>query len=156
MVDGAAHKQWARKFRFCETTCDKGNSDEEPQTDPTNNALPRWCLCNNCIQMPTPEENKCCRRRECITSYELFQNLCLDLHVLKLAVRARCNIRVEPHPVSATPLIGSSFCGNMVICGREIDKLYHPVLSKKCQVPRMPLRKREHPFCSCLVIHTCL
>lgn len=81
------------------------NSDEEPQPDPTNNVLPGWCICNNCIQMPTPEENKCCRRRECITSYELFQNLCIDRHVLELAIRARCDIRVEPLDFSM-----SSFC----------------------------------------------
>ena len=31
-----------------------------------------------------------------ITSYELFQNLCIDRHVLELAIRARCDIRVEP------------------------------------------------------------
>lgn len=29
-------------------------------------------------------------------SYELFQNLCIDRHVLGLAIRARCDIRVEP------------------------------------------------------------
>ena len=80
------------------------NSDEEPQPGPTNNASPGWCICNNCIQMPTPEENKCCRCRECITSYELFQNLCIDRHVLELA-RARCNITVEPLDFSM-----SSFC----------------------------------------------
>ena len=68
---------------------------------------------------------------KCITSYELFQNLCIDRHVLELAIRARCEIRVEPLD-SARPLIGSSFCGNTVIWGREIGKLYHPVLSKKC------------------------
>ena len=119
------------------------NSDEEPQPDPTNNVLPGWCICNNCIQMPTPEENKCCRRRECITSYELFQNLCIDRHVLELAIRARCAIRVEPldfsSPVSARLHIGSSFCGNTVIWGREIGELYHPVLSKKWVNSILPL-----------------
>ena len=69
---------------FARRLVTRGNSDEEPQTDPTNNALPGWFICKNCTRMPTPEENKCCRRRECITSYELFQNLCLDRHVLEL------------------------------------------------------------------------
>ena len=82
---------------FARRLVTRENSDREPQPGPTNNALPGWCICNICIQMPTPEENKCCRHRECITSYELFQNLCIDCHVLELAIiRARCDIRVEP------------------------------------------------------------
>ena len=36
------------------------------------------------------------RERECITSYELFYNLCIHRHVLELVIRARCDIRVEP------------------------------------------------------------
>ena len=71
------------------------NEDPQPQPDPENN-VPRWCICGNCLLMPTPDENKCCERRECITSYELFHNLCIDRHVLELAIRARCDIRVEP------------------------------------------------------------
>ena len=46
--------------------------------------------------MPSPDENKGCRRRECITSYELFTNLCLDQPVLELVIRARCDIIVDP------------------------------------------------------------
>ena len=45
--------------------------------------------------MTTPEENKCCRKRLCVTSYELFQNICIDREVLTVAIRARCDIRVE-------------------------------------------------------------
>jgi len=72
------------------------DNDNDTQPGPVNNAVPRWCICGNCIQMPTPEENKCCQRMECITSYELFNNLCIDRHVLELAIRARCDRRVEP------------------------------------------------------------
>jgi len=75
----------------------ENDGDDDPQPDPVPvDGVPRWCICKNCIQMPTPEENKCCQRRECITSYELFSNLCIDRHVLELAIRARCDIRVEP------------------------------------------------------------
>ena len=66
------------------------DNDDDPQQGPVNNAVPRWCIYGNCIQMPTPGENKCCQRRECITSYELFNNLCIVQHVLELAIRARC------------------------------------------------------------------
>jgi len=69
--------------------------DDDPQTDPVD-GVPRGRVCKKCIQMPTPEENKCCQRRECITPYGLFINLCIDRHVLQLAIRARCDIRVEP------------------------------------------------------------
>lgn len=82
---------------FARRLLDQENSGEDPpQPEPSNNAALRWCICSNCVQMPTPEENKCCKRRECNTSYELFQNLCIDRHVLELAIRARCDIRVEP------------------------------------------------------------
>lgn len=37
------------------------------------------------------------RERECITSYELFYNLCINRHVLELVIRARCDIRVDPY-----------------------------------------------------------
>ena len=121
---------------FARRLVTRENSDEEPQPDPTNNAVPGWCICNNCIQMPTPEENKCCRRRECITSYELFQNLCIDRHVLELAIRARCDIRVEPLDFSMSSFRKAAYrqfiLWNMVIWGREIGELYHPVPSKKC------------------------
>ena len=73
----------------------ENDDPEAAPPDPTNDSL-NWCICNNCVNMPTPDENKCCNRRECITSYELFQNLCIDRHVLELAIRARCDIRVEP------------------------------------------------------------
>ena len=71
------------------------NNDPQPESDQPAN-MQDWCVCGNCIIMPTPDENKCCRRRECITSYELFYNLCIDRHVLELVIRARCDIRVEP------------------------------------------------------------
>ena len=71
------------------------NEDPQLQPDPEN-SVPRWCICGNCLLMPTPDENKCCERIECITSYELFHNLCIDRQVVELAIRARCDIRVEP------------------------------------------------------------
>ena len=40
-------------------------------------------------------ENVCCRNRTCVTSYTMFENICLDREVLTLAIRARCDIRAE-------------------------------------------------------------
>ena len=44
--------------------------------------LPEWCVCRVCRPMPTPEENKCCGKCTCVTSYELFQNIYIDREVL--------------------------------------------------------------------------
>ena len=69
-------------------------SDLNPEVPP-NNGLPEWCICGVCRPMTTPEENKCCRKRVCVISYELFQNICIDREVLTVAIRARCDMRVE-------------------------------------------------------------
>ena len=34
-------------------------------------------------------------KRTCMTSYELFRNICIDREMLTVAIRARCDIRVE-------------------------------------------------------------
>ena len=45
--------------------------------------------------MENPQEQKCCTLRKCITSYELFQNLCLDRNVLEVSIKARCDMRAD-------------------------------------------------------------
>ena len=45
--------------------------------------------------MGNEEENKCCRKRACVTSYELFRNICIDREVLRLAISGRCDKRAE-------------------------------------------------------------
>ena len=62
---------------------------------PPPSEAPEWCICGVCRPMQTPEEDKCCGKRQCVTSYELFRNICLDREVLSVAIRARCDIRVE-------------------------------------------------------------
>ena len=56
---------------------------------------PEWCDCSHCVSMDNPEERKCCKLRNCITSYKLFENLCLDRNVLETAIKARCDIRAD-------------------------------------------------------------
>ena len=56
---------------------------------------PSWCVCNCCVEMENPQEEKCCGLKKCITSYQLFEDLCLDRNVLEVAIKARCDIRAE-------------------------------------------------------------
>ena len=47
--------------------------ENDPNTEgPPETELPDWCSCGVCRPMLTPEEDKCCRKRVCVTSYELF------------------------------------------------------------------------------------
>ena len=45
--------------------------------------------------MPLEEENVCCGKRTCVTSFRMYENICLDREVLVLAIRARFDIRAE-------------------------------------------------------------
>ncbi|XP_044168202.1 uncharacterized protein LOC122952227 [Acropora millepora] len=54
-----------------------------------------WCVCGVCREMPDEQENVCCRKKTCVTSYVMFKTVCLDREVLQLAIRARCDIRAE-------------------------------------------------------------
>lgn len=67
-------------------------SDNDPEPNSPNIAcIPNWCVCNICIDMGNEEENKCCGKRSCVTSYEMFLNVVLDKEVLTLTIRARCD-----------------------------------------------------------------
>ena len=63
-----------------------------PELPPTK---PDWCKCGVCRPMPSEEENKCCGKITCVTSYATFRNVCTDRDVLIMAIRARCDIRAD-------------------------------------------------------------
>ena len=66
---------------------------QHPDGQPVrNDALP-WCKCGCCVDMGNVDENKCCDRRICITSYYMFKKLCLGRNVLKLNIIARSDLR---------------------------------------------------------------
>lgn len=74
------------------------DEEEEVAVDhekPKANKKLDWCTCAHCIDMQNPVEQKCCKLKNCITSYALFQNLCLDRNVLEVAIKARCDMRAE-------------------------------------------------------------
>ena len=52
-------------------------------------------VCNVCADLANEEENKCCGKRSCVTSYEMFRNVVLDREVLNIAIHAQCDIRAE-------------------------------------------------------------
>ncbi|XP_062580770.1 uncharacterized protein LOC134242685 [Saccostrea cucullata] len=70
---------------------DSGQSGNSLQGQSTEN----WCLCSNCVTMPTNAENKCCQRTnivdakieeeslQCITQHEGFIANCLNRYVLE-------------------------------------------------------------------------
>lgn len=68
------------------------DSDEPDPGPDRNDDVPEWCDCSVCRPMPLDMENVCCRKRTCVTSYAVYQNICLDREVLTLAVRARFDI----------------------------------------------------------------
>ena len=51
-----------------------------------------WCWCQVCAPMETEQENVCCKKCRCITSYRTFNNICLDGDILEVCIKARCDI----------------------------------------------------------------
>jgi len=67
--------------------------------DPSSNNQPpqgcNWCICGRCRVMPTAIENKCCRKRVCITTTESFHSIVLDTTILSVALVSRGDDIVE-------------------------------------------------------------
>ena len=71
------------------------SEDPEPDTPMGEYGTPDWCVCNVCVDMASEEDNRCCGKRSCVTSYEMFRNIVLEREVLNIAIRARCDIRAQ-------------------------------------------------------------
>ena len=69
-----------------------GNPAPVPQ--PRATRLP-WCICGVCVHRDNEEENKCCKKVTCVTSYQAFHNQCIDQLSLTLAIRQRCDMRAD-------------------------------------------------------------
>ena len=49
---------------------------------------------SSCL-LPSEEENVCCKRVTCITSYTSFANIRLDRDILEVCIKARCDIHAD-------------------------------------------------------------
>lgn len=58
---------------------------------------PDWCVCGNCHEQQQYIERKCCRSSDdCLSTKNLFTTICLDGHVLEVAMRATEDILADP------------------------------------------------------------
>ncbi|XP_015751234.1 PREDICTED: P2X purinoceptor 7-like [Acropora digitifera] len=81
-------------LEFARDLLDDDNDSDPPDPRPQEE-IPEWCTCTVCRVMPLEEENVCCGKRTCVTSFKMYENICLDREVLVLAIRARFDIRAE-------------------------------------------------------------
>ena len=82
---------------------------EDPPGDPESGNSPDWCICNHCVPVKNPHDQKCCGLRKCITSYQLFENPCLDRNVLEVAIKARCDIRADDIEFSTNSYLKAAY-----------------------------------------------
>ena len=66
-----------------------------PGQQPPINGIPGWCICGKCRPMPTPNENKCCRQKLCMTLQPSFQSLVLDRDALSVAIVGRMDVLAD-------------------------------------------------------------
>lgn len=79
---------------FAKKLLDEKNAPPPPPPSPGNSS-PEWCKCQVCRPMPSELENVCCNRVNCLTSYQVFNNICLDRDILEVCIKARCDIRAD-------------------------------------------------------------
>ena len=60
-----------------------------------------WCQCGVCLQMPTEDERKCCDRKKCVTSYQMFKKICLDKDILEVCIKSTADFYAEEFDFTA-------------------------------------------------------
>ena len=65
--------------------------------------------------MPTLIENKCYKRKNCVTKYDKFQKYCLDRDILVMNIKSRADVRAEEWNFETNELrkADNSFNGSM-------------------------------------------
>ncbi|PIK57524.1 hypothetical protein BSL78_05588 [Apostichopus japonicus] len=73
----------------------KENSSFQEESDHSPKS-PGWCNCGRCKEMPQDVEKKCCRLQEgCLSTSEVFLTVCINAHVLEVAMRATEDILAD-------------------------------------------------------------
>ena len=78
---------------FAKKLLEQRNAPPSP-TSPSNNK-PDWCTCKLCRPMPSDQGNVCCKRVNCMTRFQVFNNICLGRDILEMRIKAHCNIRAD-------------------------------------------------------------
>ena len=96
-------------------------ADNLPEEPVPSTDLPR-CQCQVCVPMETGEENVCCKKRQCITSYRTFNNICLDRDILEVCIKARSDIRADQFKFSMESFRKAAYCqfGKLGIGNRRV------------------------------------
>ncbi len=68
--------------------------DEYQHTDGDGEA-PEWCKCGVCRPLKSEEENICCGRKLCVSSYQMFKQSIVNRDILELAIKYHCDTRAE-------------------------------------------------------------
>lgn len=121
---------------------------QDEQDEPDSSARignTNWCMCGVCVAMPSADECYCCQELEelnqkfddtgvtCITTHEKFRIVCLDTDVLRTALVAIHNARLNPIP---EPITNRTW---RLAAYRQFTWWVHGVLGKR--------RRRVIPAC---------
>ena len=73
---------------FAKKLLEQRNAPPSP-TSPGNNKPDGW-TCKLC--RPMPIDHVCCKRLNCITQFQVFNNICPDRDILEMCTKVHCNI----------------------------------------------------------------